>query len=736
MAFTRRQLLRYGAGAGVALYLPWELGTEKAIAALAASVQGPTLPGDSIPKYEQPLVIPPAMPPAPKPSNVGRPGVDVDYYEIAVRQFEQQILPPGPGRPPTTVWSYGSADAPGTVFDGGSFHYPAFTIEATYANPVRVKWINDLVDPAGNFLPHLLPIDQTLHWANPPGGPQGRDEHGMDPAPYTGPVPIVTHLHGGHSTEESDGFAEAWYLPKAKNIPGGFAREGSFYQTFRAKAQAALGQAWTPGNAVFEYDNDQRASTLWYHDHALGMTRNNVYAGPAGFYLLRGGPGDAVTTMDGEDAVLPGPAPALGDDPGTTYYEIPLAIQDRSFNEDGSLFYPDNRAFFEGLNQPPDPPYLDIPFIPEEACDGEESDISPIWNPEFFGDAIVVNGRTWPYLTVEQRRYRFRILNGSNSRFLALKFDHPGAEVWQIGTEGGFLPAPVRINDLDVQGVGPVILLGNAERADVIVDFSGVPAGTNFRLLNVAPDEPFGGFPAEPANEETTGQVMEFRVVPASSPDPSTPPNELVLPAIPAIPAATNSRQVSLNEEDSETVFVTTDAEGNVVLDCASETAFGPRHALLGTVEGGEGVALNWDDEITENPALGSTEVWELYNFTEDAHPIHIHEVLFEVIGREALEAGPAQPLQPWEIGARKDTVIAYPGEITRVKATYDRAGLFVWHCHIVEHEDHEMMRPYFIGSMSSAGGVGATSAQSANRRRRRRRRRRKRAGKRSTSAR
>ncbi len=718
--FTRRQLLAAGAGAGVALYLPWGRLID---GAFAAPVTAATLPGTSIPKYQQPLIIPPAMPPASAPTNVGRRGVD--YYEIAVRQFDQHILPPTLGLAPTTVWSYGSAAAPGTVFEGGSFHYPAFTIEAAYTKPVRVKWINDLVDADGNYLPHLLPVDQTLHWANPPGGPQGRDGHGMDPTPYTGPVPIVTHLHGGHSTEESDGFAEAWYLPQAKNIPGGYARVGSFYQTFRAQAQAAQGQAWTPGNAVFEYDNDQRASTLWYHDHTLGMTRTNVYAGPAGFYLLRGGPGDAVSTKDGGTAVLPGPAPALGDPPGMKYYEIPLAIQDRSFNADGSLFYPDNRAYFEGL----DPSQLQIPFIPDEACDGP-SDISPIWNPEFFGDAMVVNGRTWPFLEVEQRRYRLRFLNGSNSRFLALKFEDPAADVWQIGTEGGFLPEPVRINDLDVQGVGPVILLGPAERADVIVDFADVPSGTNFRLLNLAPDEPFGGFPAPPPNPDSTAEVMEFRVGPASSPDPSTPPDQLVLPPIPAFPPTTNTRQVSLNEESSRTVFVSTDADGNIVLDCESDEAFAPAEADLGTLNpDGTGRALGWDEPMTENPAVGATEVWEMYNFTEDAHPIHIHEILFEVIEREALEGGPAQPLQPWEVGAQKDTVIAYPGEITRVKATFDRAGLFVWHCHIVEHEDNEMMRPYRIGPPPpGASAVATTSARSARRGRRRKKARRRRA--------
>jgi FtsP/CotA-like multicopper oxidase with cupredoxin domain len=154
---------------------------------------------------------------------------------------------------------------------------------------------------------------------------------------------------------------------------------------------------------------------------------------------------------------------------------------------------------------------------------------------------------------------------------------------------------------------------------------------------------------------------------------------------------------VSLNEEDSQTVRVSTDENDNVVLDCAHGEPFGPRFALLGTVAGGAGVSRGWDDPITENPAVGATEVWEMYNFTEDAHPIHIHEILFQVLERQPF-GGAARGPEPWETG-RKDTVIAYPGEITRVKATFDRAGLFVWHCHIVEHEDHEMMRPYRVGS-------------------------------------
>jgi spore coat protein A len=541
IGWTRREFIKTGAASSAGFYLVSRLGVRPKL--FAQPLPGGTMDPAAIPKYVTPLVIPPAMP---RTSKIARPGGKaIDYYEIGVRQFRQHILPQG--LPQTTVWSYGSVTYPGT------FNYPAFTIEAKWTAPVRVKWMNQLVDANGNYLPHLLPIDQTLHWANPPGGPGSTDMEAYDPTPYTGPVPIVTHLHGGHTNQESDGFPEAWFLPAANNIPAGYATVGSHYDTFKAQAEALYGQPWTPGSAVFQYDNDQAAATLWYHDHSLGMTRSNVYAGPAGFYLLRGGPGDDVS------GVLPGPAP----------YEIPIAIQDRSFNADGSLFYPDNRAFFEGLNQPPTEPYLDIPFIPDRAYNGRRSDISPIFNPEFFGNTIVVNGKTWPYLEVEQRRYRFRFLNGCNSRFLILKMSN-GLPFWQIGAEGGFLPAPVQLDQ---------VLMGLAERADVIVDFTSVPVGTKIILQNLGPDEPFGGgvpgvdFAA--SDEGTTGQVMQFRVVSATSPDTSTPPGQLVLPAPPPLPPATRTRQVSLNEEDSRTVRVSTDANGNVVLDCAKGEPFG-----------------------------------------------------------------------------------------------------------------------------------------------------------------
>ena len=248
---------------------------------------------------------------------------------------------------------------------------------------------------------------------------------------------MVTHVHGSVGVgDESDGYAEAWYLPAAGNIPTGYASEGTWYDFFAGKATRSYGASWGPGYATFQYPNSQRASTIWYHDHTLGMTRLNVYAGPAGFFLIRGGPAGDKAVLDsrsGTTAVLPGPAPKAGDKfpSNKTYYEIPIAVQDRSFNADGSLFYPDTREFFDGLTGP---------YIP----DGE---FSPIWNPEFFGNMIIANGNTWPFQVVEQRRYRLRFLNGCQSRFLILDFGNiPGVEVWQIGNEGGFLAAPVNLS--------------------------------------------------------------------------------------------------------------------------------------------------------------------------------------------------------------------------------------------------------------------------------------------------
>lgn len=678
---TRRTFLKYTGGTALTLFAVSKFGIAKAI----AEIDGGTLDPEHISKFLTPLLIPPVMPRAGTLVQAGR---NLDYYEISLRQFAQQILPAP--HPRTTVWGYGSVAA--NRKRGLRLHNaPSLTIEARWNTPVRIKWINALVDQDGHYLPHLLPVDPTLHWANPPGGTDGRDRRPRfqyTPGPYTGPVPMVTHVHGAVGVgDESDGYAEAWYLPAADNLPAEFATTGTWYEFFAAKAQSAFGTTWGPGVAIFQYPNLNRASTLWYHDHTLGMTRLNVYAGPAGFYIVRGGPDGDAAVLDsrfGTPAVLPGPAPRENDKfpPNKTYYEIPLAIQDRSFNEDGSLFYPDSRAFFDEIEGP---------YLPE-------TDIAPIWNPEFFGNTLMVNGNTWPYQGVEQVRYRFRLLNGCQSRFLILDFGAiPGVEVWQIGNEGGFLAQPVNLT----ADHGNRLLMGPAERADLIVDFTNVPVG-NYVLGNVGPDEPFGGgvpgVDFEPAHPESTGQVLEFKVLPRMGPaDPSTPPLYLQLPAITPLPPATVSRELALLEEMS------------------SHFDDAPAEALLGTVAGNPGEEPGlwskrmWMEPVTENPELGATELWAIYNATADAHPMHIHEVVFEVVSRQAIrvdehahtlqvEPGSApQPPEPWETGF-KDTVIAYPGQVTRVRLQFNTPGQFVWHCHIVEHEDNEMMRPYRIG--------------------------------------
>lgn len=673
---SRRSFMKAGVAAGTGMWLAWvgsdlRLGGAGQVPRVLAQIPGGSLNPVTIPKFVTPLLIPPAMP------RTGRfltlSGI-IDYYEIAVRQFQQQILPAG--LPATTVWGYGPKGK------STLFHAPSLTIEAKYNTPVRIKWINQLVDGSGNYLPHLLPVDPTLHWANPPGGMAHRDMRPTfttTPERYTGPVPMVTHVHGAVGVgDESDGYAEAWYLPAAANLPSEYATVGSWYEYFKNKAAgkrylAPYTKSWEPGTAVFQYPNSQRASTVWYHDHTLGMTRLNVYAGPAGFYLIRGGASDIVIdSRTGLPAILPGPAPAIGDSASAKYYEIPLAIQDRTFNADGSLFYPDARSFFDGITGP---------YIPE-------SDISPIWNPEFFGNCIMVNGNTWPYLNVEQRRYRFRLLNGCDARFLILKFDNPNVKVWQIGNEGGFLAAPV-----DITATGGQLLMAPAERADLIIDFTSVSSGTTITLLNVGPDAPFRGLPLPPgeqADPATTGQVLQFRVGPRTSYDWSTPPKYLKLPSIKNLTGGT-VRPLALLEEMSMDY---TDA---------------PAAAILGTFDPASGAPTPkmWMEPITENPSTGAIEVWEFYNMTADAHPMHVHEVVFQVVNRQFLDpatgkpTGSPLPPQAWETGF-KDTVIAYPGQVTRIRAQFSTPGQFVWHCHIVEHEDNEMMRPYAVGPLQN----------------------------------
>lgn len=722
---TTRKFLKTGAGFGAAVLLLCVFSVPAALAQPCNPVAGGTLDPCSVPKYVTPLVIPPVM------NNDGT----ADSYDIAVRQFDQQILPGGiwntiNGRsdalPATTVWSYGpDADPTPTVAPdpNSQFNYPAYTIETISNTPVDVRWINDLVDKNGKFLKHLLPVDQTVHWANPlqecMDGSERTDCAGTNPKVYRGPVPIVTHVHGAHVNSHSDGYPEAWWLPAARNIPKGYATSGSLFDDSTGSNLGNLGYA------DYSYRQDQPATTLWYHDHSLGMTRLNVYAGPAGFWLIRGGVFDkGKDGATGKKAVLPGPAPVAGDTvlelnapdlvPGTddvrsSIREIPIVIQDRSFNDDGSLFYPDNRAFFEGLR----PNELFIDFAPD-------SDVLPIWNPEAFFNVMVVNGVSWPSLDVADARYRFRLLNGCNSRFLNLALfvlnsdGSLGQEIpfYQIGAEQGFLPQVAEIQTgfatlLPGNGKMPVpvaasdpaqaLLMGLAERADVIVDFGGLPDGTVVRMINTAPDAPFGGFPDDPddpdypADPGTSGQVMQFVVdtglhLPAD--DLTTSPFDLKMKAEKPLRKAKVTRQVSLNEAESEVVCVFLDVDADAFVEpivqvpCDTDSVpegyevvpFGPTEALLGPVDLSDpdnpvGIPLKWTDNsgvstpvpvtmadgvtvkminVTENPTLGDIEVWEIYNFTADAHPIHLHLVRFEVIGRGV---DGTQTPEAWETG-------------------------------------------------------------------------------------
>jgi FtsP/CotA-like multicopper oxidase with cupredoxin domain len=492
------------------------------------------------------------------------------------------------------------------------------------------------------------------------------------------------------------------------------------------------------------------------------MTRNNVYAGPAGFWLIREPGGGETGLVSG---TLPSPAPSPGETLAQTnlpaslggerekYREIPIVIQDRSFNADGSLFYPKDRAFFEGLT----PGQLGIPFIGDKK---KPSDIPAIWNPEVFFNTIVVNGVAWPSLGVEPDLYRFRLLDGSNSRFYNLALFVVNADgtlgqelpFYQIGAEQGLLPKVVMVSTgfktaLPGNGTIPsptpaaapeeALLMGLAERADVLVDFSSLPAGTVVRMINTAPDAPFGGFPDVPADPGTTGQIMEFQVTAdTSAGEGFTSPQSLVLSLPdPGDPANSgpwpNPRDLALLEEESALVCATIAPNGTVKYDkgatpdpsnpgscvysngqLAASVPWAPKAAVLGINGASGGSVTLWSDPMATNPALNATETWELWNWTADAHPIHLHLVKFKVVNREAFDPadgslqGPRPP-EPTEAGW-KDTVIVYPGELTRVNATFDIAGLYVWHCHIVEHEDNEMMVPYCVGNKATAPGCSA----------------------------
>jgi spore coat protein A, manganese oxidase len=590
--------------------------------------------------------------------------------------------------PITTVWGYGQP--------GETPTYPGPTILAYENTPISFLWQNKL--PLEG---HLLPVDTTIHLAVVPEWE----------------VPTVTHLHEGHSPSGSDGLPEAWFTQNSLSTGHPLSTGPDFQETYT-------------------YPNDQEAATLWYHDHALGFTRLNVYAGLAGFYLLQDENSQNLIT----DGVLPGGS-----------YSMEMAIQDRAFTADGQLYYPAYK------NDPlPGTQHDTVKDVVPKEFYKENGNDAPSVVPEFFGDHILVNGMAWPKLDVLPGEYRFQLLDGSDSRFYVLQVDNPEVKVTLVGTDAGLLEKAITVIDgVDAFGdglpdAGEQIVLAPGDRLDLVFNFQSVP-GESVTLTNIGPAyEPFKGLTADghlaggataATADDPVGQIIRFNVADTDPLDnatfddgtnPTLNPNFVVLSEA----DAANVRALGIFEGTDEFGRImgqlgvaenTTDINGNPV-------EFGP---------------LAWDDPITETPQLGTTEVWELYNFTEDAHPIHLHLVHYQVLDRQQIAftdeednkgssdepdgipddvnhdgqitIGPGgsdndifllgEPISGTDLNpedqGNQDTVWVGPGEVLRIIAEFDLAGEYVWHCHILSHEDHEMMRPFEVVDWPIPPGIG-----------------------------
>lgn len=539
-----------------------------------------------------------------------------------------------------------------TPFWGYNGEWPGPTFDVVQGQPIRVNFINELSNGSASSngkCQHFLPIDRKVQHSSQAGENECK---------------IVTHLHGAEVGQNSDGYPDHW--------------------------QDSDGNLWdgSKGYQSYYYNNEQRPFTTFYHDHTLGVTRLNVYAGLAGFYLLRGEKEAALNLPSGE-------------------YEQAFLIQDRSFKPDGSLFYPDNKA------------------------DGDEVFI----NPEYFGDHILVNGVVWPYKTVERRAYRFRILNACNSRFITWKLARSPSsstrgrviypKVWLLGRDHGFFNKPIDISQ-------ETITLAPSERLDIVMDFFPVPAGEEFVVVNEAgspyPDGDPAGSPDGVNTFEniTSGvqpeELLLFKVSGYKSKTglpTSTPP---------AVPSLLDSKFTRLVSSKGEPV-VPVAKRRRIFL---SELVVNDRNFLqLDHLRWSDEPSMGYDEDavivplptdanpngidhtqakpLTEAPHLGEYELWTLVNPTADTHPIHTHPVSFQVVSRQAFnttlyeEEGKVELLDdvivPKEIEQGwKDVVMAPSGFVTTLLLRFNgHTGVFPVHCHILEHEDNEMMRRYNI---------------------------------------
>ena len=477
-----------------------------------------------------------APPPVYEPKIVTSQGKVIRHeYTVAMASFTEQILPPSMNLL-TQVWGYGGTanDAITGATLGFVQSSPGPTFEAVRGIPVQVEWQNKISSP------YMFAVDPSIHWAAPNNNPMPASPFPAYPPGFPSaqtPVPLVTHLHGGENQSFSDGGPNAWFTSDGKH--------GSSYSTYSKTDSNA---------AVYYYPNMQQPTTLWYHDHALGLTRLNVSSGLAGFYLIREQRSDKVA------AVLP-----------TGKYEMPLVIQDRSFNTDGSFYYPSV---------------------------GSDPNDHPYWVNSYLGNTIMVNGKVWPNMNVDRGQYRFRILNGSNSRFYNISFSN-GMSFIQIGSDGGYLKSPATLTSL---------LMAPAERADIIVDFSALAPGATVVLQNTAL------ITSTAEQTQTVGQIMQFTATSqtgstpfdlASAPNPFNP--TLAAASFPTLPNATKQRVLTMVEVSNQ----------NNVME----------EALLD--------GQTWSAPISETPELGATEEWIIVNPSMDPHPIHIHLVQFQLVQRQ-----------------------------------------------------------------------------------------------------
>jgi spore coat protein A len=728
-----------------------------------------------------------------------------DYYRVDMGQFNHDMqLKLNPAAvasypaavaatgklPPTPSWGYSLI--PPTATTPATYYFPGPTIVNTQGRPSRVTWTNSL--PAK----HVIGLDPTLVCGPPTTG--GNVNGPL--APFTMNAPncapenrVVVHTHGAHVWDDSDGDPLAWF---SNNF-------------------AVTGETWKPNTqhgpvGTYRYINDQEAGTIWYHDHAMGLTHLNVYAGLAGFFLIT----DANEANLRATGVLPQYT-------ATGPYEIPIALQDRKFYPDGRLAAPDNPVLDPtatiGPNIPCDAtvgayaPYACLPIVPpatapanailpattlcdpaavnvalygcpaakfSKAADGSLIPYNPTIappgqpgpftapsiTPEFFGNVSIVNGIAWPTNATEQRKYRLRLLNGTDSRTYFLKFETPTITVnppvipvWHIGTDQAFLDKPV-------DRTGQFIILMPGERIDLIVDFAAVPIGTRVLMTNYGPMATANGLPAGPGNPLLDIPYDGVKPLPGQ-PLNLTIPDVMAFDIIaknPAIPDATITLNTALRPVAAFTTYPsltpTAGAPGSTGVP-ARKLALIERQGSQGrfmlTLDGRDFMDPN--SPVTEMPKLNDIEEWEIANLTPDAHPIHLHQVAFQVVNRQEISVDPlspttiynnaaglppftrwplmpytpmptyiyavadplaapdyppllpitpsvATPPDPWEIGW-KDTFQSLPGTVTRIRAKFDLPGLYVWHCHILSHEENDMMRPLIV--TTPAASVTAT---------------------------